>query len=42
VTKTGTETVTYKNTGNAKTVYLAVTLAKGSRDADYSVSVAAR
>ena len=42
VTKATTETVTYKNPGAAKIVYLAVTLAKGSRDASYSVSVAAR
>jgi subtilase family protein len=42
VTKTGTETVTYANPGNAKVVYLAVTLAKGTRDASYSLSVAAR
>jgi hypothetical protein len=42
ITKTGTETVTYKNPGAAKVVYLAVTLAKGSREATYRVSVAAR
>ena len=42
VRKAGTETVTYRNPGSAKIVYLAVTLAKGSRDASYSVSVAAR
>jgi len=42
IAKAGTETVTYKNPGGAKIVYLAVTLAKGSRDASYSLSVAAR
>ncbi len=34
--------VTYKNTGAAKTAYLAVTLAKGIRDATYRIAVAAR
>ena len=42
VTKGGTETVTYRNLGAAKVVYLAVTLAKGSRDAIYRVAAAAR
>ena len=42
VTKGGTETVTYRNPGAAKVVYLAVTLAKGSRDAIYRVAAAAR
>jgi hypothetical protein len=42
VTKSGAETVTYKNPGAAKIVYLAVTLAKGSREATYRVAVTAR
>jgi hypothetical protein len=41
VATSATETVTYRNPGAAKTVYLAVTLAKGSRDATYRVTVAA-
>jgi len=42
VTTSGSETATYKNPGNARTVYLAVTLAKGSRDANYRATVTAR
>ena len=42
VSKAATETVTYKNPGVAKVVYLAVTLAKGSRDATYRVAVTTR
>ncbi len=42
-TTTGTlETVTFQNTGAAKTVYLAVTLAKGTRDASYPLTVTGR
>lgn len=36
------ESVTYMNTGAAKTLYLAVTLGTGSRDATYRIAVAAR
>jgi hypothetical protein len=36
------ESITFANTGAAKTIYLAVTLAKGTRDATYPITVAAR
>jgi hypothetical protein len=42
VTKGATETVTYLNPGAAKTVFLAVTLGKGTRDATYTIAVTAR
>jgi hypothetical protein len=42
VTKGANETVTYLNPGAAKTVFLAVTLGKGTRDATYKVAVTAR
>ena len=42
VTKGANETVTFLNPGAAKTVYLAVTLGKGTRDATYKVAVTAR
>ena len=41
-TRGALESITFKNAGAAKTVYLAVTLAKGTRDATYSIAVAAR
>ncbi len=42
-TKQGSlETLTYESAGAAKRAYLAVTLAKGTRDATYRLSVAAR
>ncbi len=40
-TKGAVETVTYANPGAAKTVYLAVTLASGTREATYRLNVAA-
>ena len=42
VTTGAAEGVTYKNTGAAKTAYLAVTLGTGSRDATYRIAVATR
>ena len=42
VTKGATETVTYVNPGGGKTVFLAVTLGKGARDATYKIVVTAR
>jgi hypothetical protein len=42
VTKGSTETVAYVNPGGSKTVYLAVTLGKGARDATYKIVVTAR
>ncbi len=41
-TKGSTETVTYRNPGAAVTAYLAVTLAKGAREATYGLTVVAR
>ncbi len=41
-TKGTLETVAFKNTGAAKTVYLAVTLARGTRDATYPITVTGR
>jgi subtilisin family serine protease len=41
-TKGKVETITFRNAGAAKTVYLAVTLAKGTRDATYPITVTAR
>ena len=42
VSAKGTVTLTYKNTGAAKTLYLAVTLATRVRDATYTIAVTAR
>jgi hypothetical protein len=36
------ESITFANAGAAKTIYLAVTLAKGTRDATYPITVVAR
>ena len=41
-TKGTLETITFQNPGAAKTVYLAVTLAKGTRDATYPITVTGR
>ena len=42
VTSKGTVTLTYTNTGAARTLYLAVTLATRVRDSTYSIAVTAR
>ena len=42
VTSKGTVTLTYKNRGAARTLYLAVTLATRAPDATYSIAVTAR
>ncbi len=41
-TKETLETVTFQNPGAARTVYLAVTMAKGTRDATYPITVTGR
>jgi len=41
-TEGAVESVTYENPGTAKSIYLAVTLATGTKDATYRIAVAAR
>ena len=41
-TQGSVESMTYKNAGAARTAYLAVTLATGSRDSTYRIGIAAR